>query len=73
MQRQGIPSWHKLEELCDMSHGYLAHLIEDRHELPTPVYYFSAHLGQSVDETAAELVMELLKELVKRRERNSEA
>jgi hypothetical protein len=98
MRRQGIPSWHKLEELCEVSHGYLAHLIEghiqnpkeetlrrlahvlgqrveeyravllaDRHELPTPVYYFSAHLGESVDERAAELVMQLLEELVKRR------
>jgi transcriptional regulator with XRE-family HTH domain len=103
MQRQGIPSWHKLEELCEVSHGYLAHLVEghiqnpkeetlrrlahllgqrveeyraallaDRQELPAPVYYFSAHLGESVDERDAELVMQLLEELVKRKNGNHE-
>jgi transcriptional regulator with XRE-family HTH domain len=103
MQRQGIPSWHKLEELCEVSHGYLAHLVEghiqnpkeetlrrlahllgqrveeyraallaDRQELPAPVYYFSAHLGESVDERDAKLVMQLLEELVKRKNSNHE-
>jgi len=103
MRRQGIPSWHKLEELCDVSQGYIsAHLIEgriqspkeetlrrlahvlgqrveeyraallaDRNELPAPVYYFSAHLGESVDERAAELVMELLEELARRKSRRN--
>ena len=102
MRRQGIPSWHKLEELCEVSHGYLAHLIDghiqkpkeetlrrlayvlgqrveeyravllaDRHELPMPIYYFTAHLGESVDERATELVMQLLEELVKRNKRES--
>lgn len=103
MRRKGIPSWHNLEELCEISHGYLQHLAEghirspkeeilrrlahmlgqrveeyraailiDRHELPTPVYYFSAHLGEPVDPRAAELTMELLEELVRRRSQNIE-
>src|SRR6266536_2025286 len=98
MKRKGIPSWRKLEELCDVSYGYLQHLAEghirspkeetlrrlahvlgqrveeyraallaDRHELPAPVYYFSAHLGQPVDARAADLTMQLLEELVRRR------
>jgi transcriptional regulator with XRE-family HTH domain len=98
MKRQGIPSWRKLEELCEVSQGYLAHLADgdvrspkeetlrrlahvlgqrveeyraallaDRHELPAPVYYFSAHLGKPVDTRAADLTMELLQELVGRR------
>ncbi len=103
MRRKGIPSWNKLEDLCDISHGYLMHLAEghirspreeilrrlahmlgqrveeyraailiDRHELPTPVYYFSAHLGEPVDARAAQLTMELLEELVRRRSQNLE-
>src|SRR5215472_16601452 len=91
IKRQGIPSWRKLEELCEVSQGYLAHLADgdvrspkaetlrrlahvlgqrveeyraallaDRHELPAPVHYFSAHLGEPVDAQAAELTMELL-------------
>jgi transcriptional regulator with XRE-family HTH domain len=98
MQRHGIPSWRKLEELCEVSYGYLQHLAEghirnpkeetlrrlahvlgqrveeyraallaDHHELPAPVHYFSAHLGEQVDARAAELAMELLEELVRRR------
>jgi hypothetical protein len=98
IEHKGIPSWHKLEEVCDMSHGYLQHLAEggirspkeetlrrlvhilsqrveeyraallaDRHELPEPVYYFSAHLGQEVDQRDAELAMEVLKRLVDHR------
>ena len=98
MQRQGIPSWRKLEELCDVSYGYLQHLSEghighpkeetlrrlahllgqrveeyraallaDRNELPDPVYYFSAHLGQPVQQRDADLAMDLLEELVRRR------
>src|SRR5262249_46233905 len=97
MRRKGIPSWRKLEELYDVSYGYLLHLAEghirspkeetlrrlahvlgqrveeyraallaDRHELPAPVYYFSAHLGEPVDQRAAQLTMELLEELVRR-------
>jgi len=98
MRRQGIPSVRKLEELCDVSYGYLQHLTEghirnpkeetlrrlahvlgqrvedyraallaDRHELPAPVHYFSAHLGQEVDPRDADLAMELLQELVRRK------
>ncbi len=98
MRRKGIPSWRKLEELCDVSYGYLQHLAEggirspkeetlrrlahilgqrveeyraallaDHHELPAPVYYFSAHLGEPVDGQDAELAMELLKKLVRRK------
>jgi hypothetical protein len=94
--RQGIPSRRKLEELCGLSQGYIAHLIDgriqhppedvlrrlaltlgqrveeyrlalmaDRHELPTPVYYFSAHLGQPVDEQTADAVMSLLENLMR--------
>jgi transcriptional regulator with XRE-family HTH domain len=98
MRQQGIPSWRKLEQLCDVSYGYLQHLAEggirspkeetlrrlahilgqrveeyraallaDRHELPAPVYYFSAHLGEPVDDQDAEIAMELLQKLVHRR------
>jgi hypothetical protein len=48
---------------------YKAAILIDRKELPAPVFYFSAHLGQSVDDRAADLAMELLQELVRRSER----
>jgi hypothetical protein len=104
MRRKGIPSWNKLEDLCELSHGYIMHLIDghirspreeilrrlahvlgqrvedyraailiDRNELPTPVYYFSAHLGEPVDARAADLTMELLEELVRRKSQNVES
>jgi hypothetical protein len=97
MREQGIPSRVKLEEICDMSYGYLQHLIEghirhpkaeilerlahtlsqpveayqaallaDRHELPAPALYFSMQLGTPVDARAAELAMEVVKELISR-------
>jgi hypothetical protein len=45
---------------------YRAALLADHHELPAPIQYFSAHLGEQVDPQAAELAMELLEELVRR-------
>ncbi len=36
MQRQGIPSWRKLEELCGVSYGYLQHLSQTQRRDPNP-------------------------------------
>jgi hypothetical protein len=45
---------------------YRAALLADHHELPAPVYYFSARLGVPVDPQAAELGMQVVEELVRR-------
>jgi hypothetical protein len=103
MRQQGIPSQAKLEEICELSRGYLIHLIDghirrpkeeilqrlahtlgqrveeyrvallaDHHELPDPALYFSTQLGKPVDARAAELAMEVVRELANRTVRADE-
>src|SRR5260370_41416899 len=58
MSRQGIPSWHKLEELCEVSHGYLTHLVDGHIQSPKEeTLRRLAHvLGQRVEEYRALLL-----------------
>lgn len=58
MQRQGIPSLRKLEEICETSTGYLQHLSEGHvHHPREAVLRRLAHvLGQRVEEYRAALL-----------------
>jgi len=52
LARHGVPSRRKLEELCGLSQGYIAHLIDGRiQHPPEDVLRCLAHtLGQRVEE-----------------------
>lgn len=58
MKRQGVPSFHKLEELCEVSHGYLTHLVDGHIQSPKEeTLRRLAHvLGQRVEEYRALLL-----------------
>lgn len=58
MQRQGIPSWRKLEELCDVSYGYFQHLAEGhiRNPKEETLRRLAHLLGQRVEEYRAALL-----------------
>ena len=58
MQRKGIPSWRKLEELCEVSYGYLQHLAEGHIRSPKEeTLRRLAHLlGQRAEEYRAALL-----------------
>jgi len=51
---------------------YRAALLADHNELPEPALYFSTKLGVLVDSRAAELGMEVVRELVSRSQRANE-
>src|SRR5260370_21950961 len=58
MSRQGIPSGHKLAELCEVSHGFLTHLVDGHMQSPKEeTLRRLAHvLGQRVEEYRAWLL-----------------
>jgi transcriptional regulator with XRE-family HTH domain len=60
MRRQGIPSWRKLEELCEVSYGYLQHLAEGDIRSPKEetLRRLAQVLGQRVEDYRAALLVD---------------